>query len=222
MEYKIAALVPMKGHSERVKNKNMRDFNGKPLMWHILNSLTECKAIAEIYVDTDSELIASVVKHYFPDIHIIDRPQELRGDFVSMNDVLQYDISQIDADIFLQTHATNPLLSAQTIGDACERLMAKRGEYDSLFSVNRLQTRLYDKNGNPMNHDPNKLIRTQDLDPIYEENSNIYLFTRESFASSNARIGKKPMIFEMNPLESVDIDDETDFILAEQLQKIMK
>jgi len=222
MEYKIAALVPMKGHSERVKNKNMRDFNGKPLMWHILNSLKECKTIAEIYVDTDSELIASGVKHYFRDIHIIDRPQELWGDFVSMNDVLQYDISQINADVFLQTHATNPLLSAQTIEDACESLMAKIGVYDSLFSVNRLQTRLYDKNGNPMNHDPSKLIRTQDLDPIYEENSNIYLFTRESFMSRNARIGKNPMIFEMNPLEAIDIDDETDFILAEQLQKILK
>lgn len=222
MSYKIAALVPMKGHSERVKNKNMRDFNGKPLMWHILNSLSECEVITEIYVDTDSELIAATVKHYFPEIRIIDRPQELCGDFVSMNDVLRYDISKSDADMFLQTHATNPLLSTATIEKACRNLVENKGKYDSLFSVNRLQTRLYDKAGTPMNHDPDNLIRTQDLDPIYEENSNIYLFTRESFLNSNARIGKKPMLFEMNPLEAVDIDDETDFILAEQLQKVMK
>lgn len=170
MNCKIAALVPMKGHSERVKNKNMRDFNGKPLMWHVLNSLSESEAVSEIYVDTDSELIAATVKHYFPEIHIIERPQELCGDFVSMNDVLRYDISKSDADMFLQTHATNPLLSAKTIETACRKLMEQTEGYDSLFSVNRLQTRLYDKTGAPMNHDPNNLIRTQDLDPIYEEN----------------------------------------------------
>ena len=95
MNYKIVALVPMKGHSERVKNKNMRDFNGKPLMWHILNSLSECKVITDIYVDTDSELIAATVKHYFPKIHIIERPQKLCGDFVSMNDLIRYDISKL-------------------------------------------------------------------------------------------------------------------------------
>ncbi len=221
MKRKIVALVPMKGHSERVKNKNMRDFNGKPLLWHILKNLRECSLISEVYVDTDSDLIAATVRHYFSDVRIIKRPQELCGDFVSMNDIISYDIERIDADFFLQTHSTNPLLSVETVCGACEEFMKKINEYDSLFSVNRLQTRLYDKDGRAINHDPKKLIRTQDLEPIYEENSNIYIFSKQSFKNSGARIGLRPMLFEMSPLEAMDIDEETDFILAEQLQKVL-
>lgn len=219
---KVAAIVPMKGHSERVKNKNLRDFNGKPLLWHILNTLRESKNISTIYVDTDSEMIEAAVKNDFTDIKIIWRPEELRGDFVSMNAVLRHDISVISETVYLQTHSTNPLLSAKTIDSAVAAFWEKEEKYDSLFSVNRLQTRLYDKAGKALNHDPNKLIRTQDLEPIYQENSNIYLFTKESFKKTNARIGKNPILFEMNPIESLDIDEESDFILAEQIHKLNK
>jgi len=90
-------------------------------------------------------------------------------------------------------------------------------EHDSLFSVNRVQTRLYAASGEPINHDPEKLIRTQDLPPVFEENSVLYIFTRESFAVRRRRIGDKPLMFETDRIESIDIDNEYTFRLAEML-----
>lgn len=217
---KVAAFVPMKGHSERVKNKNIRDFNGKPLFWYILHTLKRCEAVSGIYVDTDSDFLAETVLHYFPEIIIINRPERLCGDYVSMNEIIRYDMDYVGGEYFLQTHSTNPLLKRETIEDACGKFFDCIGEHDSLFAVNRLQTRLYDKEGKPVNHDPDKLIRTQDLEPLYEENSNLYIFSQNSFQSAGARIGCNPIMYEMNPLESCDIDDENDFLLAELIQQM--
>ena len=93
--------------------------------------------------------------------------------------------------------------------------------YDSIFSVDKFQTRFYRADGNPVNHDPNNLIRTQDLDPFYAENSNLYIFSSESFASTKARIGKKPFLFETPRLESGDIDDQIDWLKAEAISQYL-
>jgi CMP-N-acetylneuraminic acid synthetase len=71
--------------------------------------------------------------------------------------------------------------------------------------------------GLPMNHDPAVLMRTQDLTPVYVENSCLYLFSKESLKATGNRIGKTPMMFEIDKLEAHDIDDEADFALAEML-----
>ena len=93
-------------------------------------------------------------------------------------------------------------------------------KFDSLFGATKVQTRFYDKDANPINHNPEELLRTQDLEPLYEENSNFYIFSKESFKNSNKkRIGIKPQIFEVNKLEAIDIDEPEDFILAELLYK---
>lgn len=218
---KITALLPMKGHSERVKNKNMRNFNKKPLYHAVMDSLLKSKYIDFIAINTDSEIIANDAKKNFGDkVKIIKRPKELQGDFVSMNSIIAYDLSQIKGEHFLQTHSTNPLLKPETIDKAIEAYFNNLDKFDSLFSVTRVQTRFYDKNANAINHNPNELLRTQDLEPMYEENSNIYIFSKESFKNAgNKRIGLKPQIFEMNKLEAIDIDEPEDFILAELLYK---
>ena len=218
---KIAtALIPMKAHSERVPNKNIRNFDGKPLYYYILDALSQSKYIKDIYIDTDSEIVAEKVSKIFSKIKIINRPQKLRGDFVSMNDIIFYDLSQIDNEYFLQTHVTNPLLTTRTIDRAIETFFKLNREYDSLFSVTELRIRLYDKNAKPINHNPNKLLRTQELSPLYEENSNLYIFTKDSFSkNNNNRIGRKPFIFKINKLESIDIDTLEDFKLAEAIKK---
>lgn len=218
---KITALLPMKGHSERVKNKNMRNFNKKPLYHAVMDSLLKSKYIDFIAINTDSEIIANDAKKNFGDkVKIIKRPKELQGDFVSMNSIIAYDLSQIKGEHFLQTHSTNPLLKPETIDKAIGAYFNNLDKFDSLFSVTRVQTRFYDKNANAINHNPNELLRTQDLEPMYEENSNIYIFSKESFKNAgNKRIGLKPQIFEMNKLEAIDIDEPEDFILAELLYK---
>lgn len=224
MKIKFTVLLPMKGNSERVANKNMRDFDGSPLYHAIVKSLLESQYIESVVINTDSKVIAKDAKKNFGDkIIIIDRPESIQGDFVSMNDIINYDLSHLDGEHFIQTHSTNPLLKSETIDKAIEKYFKGLENHDSVFGVTKVQTRFYDKEARAINHNPEELLRTQDLEPMYEENSNFYIFSKESFKNANGkRIGIKPQIFEVNKLEAVDIDEPEDFILAELLYKYNK
>lgn len=222
---KVVALLPMKGNSERVPNKNMKDFSGAPLYHAVADTLVGCRAVDYLVINTDSSIIAEdAIERYGSKVKIIDRPESIRGDFVSMNDVIKCDLNNVDAEHFLQTHSTNPLLRSETIDTAVEDYFdALKAGFDSVFSVTRLQTRLYDIAGKPLNHDPNELRRTQDLEPLFEENSNFYIFSKDSFCKAGSkRIGLKPKLFEVNKLEAVDIDEPEDFVLAELMYKNLK
>lgn len=212
----ITALLPMKGHSERIHNKNLKSFCGNPLYHYIVNTLIKSKYISSIVVDTDSEFIKTDIKNHFPEIIIINRPEKNIGDTVPMNDIIAYDISEISSDIFIQTHSTNPLLLSSTIDEAVHFFINNTDKYDSLFSVSRIQSRLYYANGISINHDPEILLRTQDLSPVFKENSCFYLFTKTSFQNAgNKRIGLKPFMYELKKTESIDIDEAQDFEIAE-------
>lgn len=218
----ITALIPMRHHSQRIPGKNYRLLDGKPLYHHILLTLQQCPEITRIAVDTDSPEILDGLREFFPNVQTIVRPLELRADTVPMNDILMYDISQAPAELYLQTHSTNPLLRHTTISQAIKTMLDAGPEKDSLFSVTRLQTRLYDANGIAINHDPRILLQTQDLPPVYEENSCIYLFTAESLQMHKTRIGANPILFETAPEESWDIDEESDFKIVETLIQSQK
>lgn len=213
---RIVAFVPMRHDSERVIGKNYRPFAGKPLYHHIVETLLACPQINQVCIDTDSPVIIKEAQQQFPDVKILLRPEHLRSGMTSMNDVLLNAAAQVPADLYLQTHSTNPLLQSKTISEAIALFLNSSG-YDSLFGVTRLQTRLYDAAGQPVNHDPQKLLRTQDLPPIYEENSNLYLFTSRVLSEQKNRIGQKPLLFEIARDEAWDIDEEVDFRIAETL-----
>jgi len=214
---KIVALVPMRHHSQRVPGKNFRKLAGKPLYHHILQTLLDCPEIAQVVVDTDSTLIMAGVQRSFPQVTILERPEHLRADHIPMNEVLLYDTGQVEADLYLQTHSTNPLLRSQTISAAIRTLLENYPAYDSLFSVTRLQTRLWDGLARPVNHNPAILLQTQDLPPIYEENSCIYLFSRQTLISRRNRLGERPYLFAIDRAEAQDIDEELDFLVADLL-----
>ena len=211
----IAALVPMRHNSERVPGKNYRDFAGDPLYAHILSQLHKVPSIDEIVVDTDSPTIMEGIAERFPDVRLIERPELLQGGEVPMNDVLLHDTEVVDADFYLQTHSTNPLLRADTIRRAIWEFLDAYPTRDSLFAVTPVQTRFWDELARPVNHNPEILLRTQDLPPLYEENSCIYLFTRDILEERRNRIGRRPMLFEIDAEEAVDIDEEIDFTMAE-------
>lgn len=212
----------MKEYSERVPYKNLKDFLSKPLLFWILRTLQNSKYIDEIFVNTDSIKIKKIIYQYFGEsINIIDRPKHLCGNCVSMNKIIKYDLGMIKkGEYFLQTHATNPLLSAQTIDAAIKKYFSliKKGN-DSLVSVTSYNSRFYTHKGAPINHSLDNLLRTQDICPIYEENSNIYIFSRKSFDKKDNRIGRKPFFYKINRFESVDIDYEEDFKFAELVYK---
>lgn len=209
----------MRHHSQRVSGKNYRLLAGKPLFHHIIESLLAVAEINEILVDTDSEPVMESLQKHFPQAQIINRPEHLRADDIPMNDILIYDTEQVQADLYLQTHSTNPLLKPDTISRAIQLLITNYPKYDSIFSVTRLQTRLYDQHGAAINHNPRELIQTQNLPPVYEENSCIYIFNRENLLAKRHRISDRPMMFEIDADEAWDIDEELDFEICDFLLK---
>jgi CMP-N-acetylneuraminic acid synthetase len=215
----IVALVPMRHHSERVIGKNYRLFGDRPLYHHIISSLLACPLIARVVIDTDSPVIMEDASRCFRQVKVIERPERLRASTMPMNEILLYDVTQVESTYYLQTHSTNPLLCTETINRALQTFLDNYPEYDSLFAVTRLQTRLWDSLARALNHNPAILLRTQDLPPVYTENSCLYIFTRSTLESRHNRIGERPFMFEIDRIESWDIDEELDFRVAEFLYK---
>lgn len=218
---KVAALVPMRHDSERVPGKNYRLFDGRPLFHRMLLTLLACPEVVRIAVDTDSPIVAEQCAQHFPSVQVIDRPRHLRGGEVAMTEILRHDAGLIDSPWYVQTHATSPLLTAATLRAGLRALEEGLDRHDSLMTVTRLQTRLYDSGGRPLNHDPRVLLRTQDLPPVFEENSGCYVFTREQ-AAGGRRFGERPLLFEIDAVEAADIDTEADFALAETLHRLRR
>ena len=216
MTSRVVAIVPMRHDSERVRGKNYRPLGGRPLFHHIVETLLASPAISRVAIDTDSDVVRDSALAAFPEVEVLERPPHLRDGMIPMNDVLLHDVGRIEADLYLQTHSTNPLLRTATVTAAIERLLADPAS-DSLFGVTRLQTRLWNADGSPLNHDRAVLVRTQDLPPVYEENSCVYLFSRESLERHGNRIGDRPILFEIPRDEAWDIDEEVDFRVAEAL-----
>lgn len=216
---KIVALVPMRHHSQRVPGKNYRNLAGIPLYQHIIHSLLAVPEVNEIVVDTDSPVILDGLQQHFPQVTRLERPERLRADTIPMNEILAYDTELVSADLYLQTHSTNPLLRPATISRAIQALLASYPAYDSLFSVTRLQTRLWDQLGRAINHNPAILLQTQDLPPVYEENSCIYIFSRATLLARRNRLGDRPLMFPIDAAEAWDIDEEIDFSIVDLLKK---
>lgn len=217
MQRSLVALLPMKAHSSRVPRKNFRPLAGKPMARWMLDALLAMDEVDQVVINTDArQILADVGITETDRIVIRDRKDDLCGDLISMNLILEDDVAAVPAQQYLMTHTTNPLLTQETMSQAIAAYR-QNPDCDSLFTVNRIQTRFYRADGSPVNHDPDNLVRTQDLEPWFEENSCLYLFTAESFAATGARIGQRPMMFETPPLESIDIDEQHQWEMAEAL-----
>lgn len=217
---KVHALLPIKAASERVPGKNLRAFNGRPLFHVIIDTLLTCELLEAIIVDTDSIEVKRHVQQLGPRVNVFDRPEDLRGHGVVANELIDRMIGHCGAEHFLQTHCTNPLLSAGTIDRAIRRYAERLHRSDSLISTTAIQARMYDKAGEPLAHVREKMLRTQDMSPVHVENSNIFIFSRTSFRTAgNSRVGLRPELFGMSAIESIDIDHEEDFLLAELIEQ---
>ncbi len=216
----VTALLFMKLESERVPRKNMRLVGGEPLYHWIFSALTNSRYVQRVVLNTDSELIAEEVAARF-DVVVHMRPQYLlRITNDEANQIMWHDMQMLDGEYFLQTHSTNPLLTSATLDAAVETFftVALPAGHDSLLSVTTHQKRFFFPDGRPVNHDPRRLRKTQELDPLLEENSCVYVFSRRSFvANGNNRIGRKPFLHAIPAIEALDIDTEDDMELADRL-----
>lgn len=209
---KIVAIVPMKLNNRRLPQKNTKVFkNGKPLCYYILSTLLTIEEIDEVYVYCSNPDI----KDYIPeDVKYLKRSESLDQDTTKMNEVLKAFAKDVSADVYVMTHTTAPFVSANSIKLGIEAVLGK--EYDSAFAAKKLQDFLW-KDGSPFNYELDNIPRTQDLPALYEETSGFYIYEKDVITSLGRRIGKKPYIVEVGEIESIDIDEEEDFMIAEAI-----
>lgn len=208
---KTVAIMPIKLINERCPGKNTRMLGAKPLLQWELDSLKKTGLCDSINVFCSSEDVVP----YLPDgVRFVQRPQYLDLPTSNFTQIFTCFMEQEEADIYVYAHATAPFITVETMRQCIEAV--KSGEYDSAFCALKLQDYLW-QDGEPLNFDATNLPRTQDLMPIYEETSGVYVFTKDVFTKYHRRVGKKPYIKEVSFKEAVDIDNPEDFSLAEAL-----
>jgi N-acylneuraminate cytidylyltransferase len=210
----VIAIVPIKEHSERLPKKNFREFNGRPLYHWILDTLGSVPEIDQIVVNTDAnEVMTEAPKHF--DVEISERPQYLREDETTTR-IIEHEVDRTDADLYMHTYCTCPLLKVDTISRAI-RTFIDNEENDAVLPVTSHKKRFYDADLKAVNHDPQNVVPTQDLSPVYEENSTLFVYTAETLKRTGSRIGENPLPVEINEREAIEIDYPPDFELAEAL-----
>lgn len=207
----IVAIMPIKLENERCPGKNIRILGSKPLLQHELYNLKETRLCNSINVFCSSNEIVE----FLPEgVVFVKRPKYLDLPTSNFSQIFSCFMEMHDADIYVYAHATAPFITVETMKQCIEAV--KTGKYDSAFCAIKLQTYLWQE-GEPLNFDATNLPRTQDLIPVYQETSGVYVFTKDVFMKYRRRVGKNPFIKEVSFKESVDIDTPEDFELAEAL-----
>ncbi len=211
---KIVAFVPAKGKSERVEGKNSKILGDKPLFLHVLDSLLSCRTIDEVYLDSEADFIFDLAKDRKH--KMIKRDPSLATNKTDGNQLLLNEASNIDADIYVQILPTSPFLKQETIDEAVFKLLTSE-KNDSAFAVFRDKFYLWDEKNNPINYDPLNIPNSVDLETTTIETMGMYLIRKETLFNKKSRIGDKPLLIEISFLESIDIDTQDDFDLADKI-----
>ena len=208
---KRVAFVPIRLNSQRVEGKNLRMLGGQPLMTYLLSSLAAAKNIDEVYVYCSD----STISDYLPEgVKFLKRDERLDSNTTLGAEIYDAFTAEVDADIYILAHATSPFIRTATIEDAVARV--ESGEYDSAFSAARVQTFAWWE-GKPLNYSLEHVPRTQDLEPVYVETSAFFIFQRDVWRTLHRRIGERPYTAVTDRIESMDIDNPDDFLLAEAI-----
>lgn len=214
---KVVALVPIKLNNERTPGKNTKTFDdGTPLMHFIQRSLLKASNVDEIYVYCSKE---AVKDYLLPGVNYLKRDEKYDTATADVNDMFYSFSKEVEADIYVLAHATAPFQTSKSIEKGVD--MVKSGNFDSAIAVKKMQEFIW-KDGKPVNYDPMKIPRTQDLDVLYVETTGMYIFTKDVIQKRRSRIGEKPFMLEVSPIEAVDINDPVDFEIANAVSKIVK
>ncbi len=210
---KVVSFIPIKLNNQRLPGKNLMQLDGQPLCSYIFNTVNQIDEIHEKYVYCSDEQIIP----YIPEgIKLKKRDSYLDGYQVKGLEIIEHFVRDVDADIYVLTHVTQPFTKAESIQKALAKVVS--GEYDSAFSAVKLQDYLW-MNGKPLNYDMKNIVRTQDLEPIYMETGAFFIFRKEVFTKLGQRIGEHPYIYEIDQFEAVDIDTAEDFEMAQVVAK---
>lgn len=209
---KVVSFIPIKLNNQRLPGKNTMMLNGRPTCDYIFDTISKVKTINEKYVYCSDEAIKPYIAPYEEkELKFLKRDPYLDGFQVKGLEIIERFVKDVDADIYVLTHVTQPFTKAESIERALEKVIS--GEYDSAFSAVVLQDYMW-MNGKPLNYNLKNIVRTQDLDPIYMETGAFFIFRKEVFTELGQRIGNNPYIYEIDQFEAVDIDTAEDFQFA--------
>lgn len=217
---KIVSFIPIKLNNQRLPGKNTMLLNNRPTCDYIFETISNVERIDEKYVYCSDEAIIPYIKPYEDKgLRFLKRDTYLDGFQVKGLEIIDYFVRDVDADIYVLTHVTQPFTKSSSIQGALEKVIS--GEYDSAFSAVVLQDYMW-MNGRPFNYDMKNIVRTQDLDPIYMETGAFFIFRKEVFTEMGQRIGNHPYIYEIDQFEAVDIDTAEDFEFAKVVAEYLE
>ncbi len=214
---KIVAFIPIKLNNQRLPGKNLMRLNDRPMCDYIFETISNISSIDAKYVYCSDESIIPYIEPYKNcGLRFLKRDKYLDGFQIKGLEIIEYFIRDVDADIYVLTHVTQPFTKKESISNALSKVVS--GEYDSAFSAIVLQDYLW-MDGKPLNYDVDNIVRTQDLKPIYMETGAFYIFTKEVFLNYHRRIGLRPYIHVIDKIEAIDIDTIEDYDLAQAVAK---
>ena len=209
---KVVSFIPIKLNNQRLPGKNTMMLNGRPMCDYLFETISNVDSIDEKYIYCSDEAIKPYIAPYEPKgLRFLKRDSYLDGFQVKGLEIIDRFVKDVDADIYVLTHVTQPFTKGSSISNALEKVVS--GEYDSAFSAVMLQDYMW-MNGKPFNYDMKNIVRTQDLDPIYMETGAFFIFRKEVFTKLGQRIGNKPYIYEIDQFEAVDVAEDFEFAKA--------
>ncbi len=212
----IKAVIPVRAGSQRVRNKNLRDFNGKNLLIHKIEKLKKVKGLSDIIVNTDSNEAIEIAKKY--KVNFWKRDEYYASSNCLNSDFWQNIAETTDSDHIMFTNSTNPLVKLETYNSVIEKYNSMKVSYDSINTVSDEKHFLYLEN-KPINFDPQIAPNSQNLPNIVKLNFAVNIITKKLMSNKKSVIGDNPFFYKLDEIEGVDIDTKLDFEFAEYLHK---
>ncbi len=221
---KILAFIPARKGSKEIKNKNIKKFNGKPLIEWTIKSALLCKLISNVVVSTDCPKISRISKRL--GVNVVKRPKRISGDKASVESAIKHYLMKSSSSFktIVLLSPTSPLRKSSDIENALKEFKSKK--LDSCFSVSALTDFLIWKKNNKtkklvsINYNFKNRGTRQDRDQNYLENGSIYIFKTKIFKQKNNRISGKIGMYFMDFWQSLELDRKKDWKLLETIQKI--
>jgi len=219
--YKVVAFIPARGGSKSIPFKNIKNINGRPLIYWVLDATVQCAAIEKVFVSTDSLQIKEVVEAYgSAKVQAIDRSEATATDSASTESALLEFAHNYQFQSVVLTQATSPLLSNKYLDEAVA--IWQKGQVDSIVSVVRQKRFIWKEEENiikPVNYKPDCRPRRQDFEGFLVENGAFYLTSRQGLLETKCRISGRIGFVEMSAEAYFEIDEPSDWIIVEQLFK---
>ena len=217
----VIAFIPVRGGSKSIKLKNIKNFCGRPLVYWTAKAANDAAKVDKVVVATDSEEIKNTVKEFnFNKICIYERDNINAQDTSSTESVMLEYIERAElsgSDIFILIQATSPLTAKHDIDAAFNLYMNEQA--DSLLSCSRTKRFFWDAGGTALNYDFRNRPRRQDFAGTLMENGAIYISSVKAIREARCRLSGKIAVYEMPEYCGVEIDEPSDWLIAENLMK---